>query len=286
MARPIKSKIDYFPIDCTDDDRMKLIELKHGLVAYAVYVKLLQKIFGNKGYYIEWNEDSQLLFSGEYSVPFDTLSDIIADMLKRGIFDMGMYDNYGILTSKDIQEQYFFVVSRRKVKDVDERFCLINAAKTGVIAAKTMVSADNNTHSIGEESIVKDSISEYSIGEESRDNCVVSETPSPSQGKARGEYNNVFLTEAEYEELSRRYPDIDSSIHRLSEYLAVSGKDYASHFAVLNKWSREDQIKQAEKNNSSPAPQSDNNSSYDIDEFYKAALRRSYPEDIVEYLTG
>ncbi len=250
MARPLKSKIDYFPIDCTDDSRMKLIELKHGLVAYAVYVKLLQKIYGGMGYYMNWNEDIMLLFAGEYNLSLDNVAEIVEDMLKRGIFNKELQEHYGILTSAEIQEQYFFVISRRKNKEVDERFCLINTAKTGV-------NVNNNTHSIVEESIVKDS-----IGEESIENKAETPPPTPSK-KKYGEYLNVELTDEEYSVLTNEYPDIKARIDKLSTYLAMSGKEYKSHFAVIKKWALEDK------------PANADNSSYDIDEFFELALKHS-----------
>ena len=236
MARPFKSKIDYFPIDCTDDSRIKLIELKHGLVAYAVYVKLLQKIYGGMGYYMNWNEDIMLLFSGEYDLPLDDVTDIVEDMLKRGIFNKELHENYGILTSAEIQEQYFFVISRRKNKEIDERFRLINAAKTGV-------NVNNNTHSIAEDSIVKDSIGEErghvapchttpanSPRQHSRDDGKFTVPPSPTPSKKKyGEFYNVELSDEEYSSLTNEYPDIKARIDRLSTYLAMSGKEYKSH---------------------------------------------------------
>lgn len=275
MARPIKTKIDYFPIDCNDDERMKLIELKHGLVAYAVFVKLLQKIYGNKGYYADWNEDTALLFSGEHGIELKTLNDIITDMLKRGIFDAEMYEKHSILTSREIQEQYFFVIAKRRQKEINESYCLINVTKTGVNAAKTGVIVSKSTHSIGEDSIVEDSIGEGASAPECNREGVYADsrceenmhkTPPPTQKKSRGEFNNVILTEAEYEALSAEYGDITQTIERLSQYMAATGKRYVSHYAVLKKWAEEDKAKQ---------PKNADNSSYDINEFFELALKHS-----------
>ncbi len=56
----------------------------------------------------------------------------------------------------------------------------------------------------------------------------------------RGMYENVFLTDEEYNALKEMFPDADSRIDRLSEYLKVTGKGYVNHFAVIRKWARED----------------------------------------------
>ncbi len=253
MARPVKTKIDYFPIDCCDDSRMKLVELKHGLVAYAVYVKLLQKIYGNKGYYMNWDEDNLLLFSGEYSLSVESVDAIVGDMLNRGIFHKELFEKYGILTSREIQEQYLFVIAKRKNRELDERFRLINSEKT-------VVNSVDNTHSIVEDSIVKDSISE-----DRRENKKETASPTPTP---RGEMNNVIMTEEEYERLKTRYSDADTLIDKLSLYLASTGKSYSSHYATLVRWEEDERAKE-------PPPKIDNdNCSFEIDEFFEAAVRR------------
>ncbi|MBR6513911.1 MAG: DUF4373 domain-containing protein [Clostridia bacterium] len=257
MARPIKTKLDYFPIDCCDDNRIRLIEAKHGLIAYAVYVKLLQKIYGNKGYYMEWDEDIALLFSSEYHVPFDIIENIVNDMLSRGIFHEELFEKYGILTSSEIQQQYLFVIAKRKNKELDERFKLINSEET-------RVNSVDNTHSIAEDSIVEHSISEERRGRGGYHPPAESPAPAP-----RGKMNNIFLTEEEYGKLKTKYSDIDTLIDKLSLYMASTGKSYSSHYATLLRWSEEEKTKQ-------PPPKSEScDDSYDIDEFFEAALRHS-----------
>ena len=241
MARPIKTKIDYFPIDCCDDSRMKLVELKHGLVAYAVYVKLLQKIYGNKGYYMNWDEDILLLFSGEYNLSVEKVDSIVTDMLGRGIFNKELFEKYGILTSSEIQEQYLFVIAKRKNKELDERFRLINSEETAVNSEKTVVNSVDSTHSIVEDSIAKDSISEDRRADRRGGYHPPVAEPAPAPG---GKMNNVILTEEEYEKLKTKYPDIDTLIDKLSLYIASVGKKYSSHYATLLRWIEDEKTKQ------------------------------------------
>lgn len=307
MARPIKTKIDYFPIDCCDDTRMKLIEVRYGLVAYAVYVKLLQRIYGNKGYYMNWDEDVSLLFSGEHNIAVEALDSIVAEMLKRGIFHKELYEKYGILTSAEIQEQYLFVISKRKCKELEERFKLINSEKTEVNSEETPINSTDNTHSIVKDSIEKDSISEERVGEYSREKKTETALHAPTPAP-RGEMNNVFLTEEEYERLSEKYSDADNLIDKLSLYLASTGKSYSSHYATLVRWAEEDgascsdQAALCDQNNTlihstpqrnfyserrrikQPPPKEGGTktkaalptkeSSFDIDEFYELALKQ------------
>ena len=56
-----------------------------------------------------------------------------------------------------------------------------------------------------------------------------------------GQYDNVLLTDEEYEKLKEEFPsDYQDRIERLSEYIASSGKSYKSHLATIRSWSRKD----------------------------------------------
>ena len=59
-----------------------------------------------------------------------------------------------------------------------------------------------------------------------------------------GEFNNVYLTETEVENLKQRYPkDYVNKIEKLSAYLESTGKEYNRHYAVLLQWLAEDLAK-------------------------------------------
>ena len=85
--------------------------------------------------------------------------------------------------------------------------------------------------------------------------------------KQRGEYKNVLLADDEYTTLKAELPDLEARIKYLSGYLAKTGKQYDSHFAVLRIWAEEDREKRAKEGYRS--------SSFDLDEFFNAALKRS-----------
>ena len=55
-----------------------------------------------------------------------------------------------------------------------------------------------------------------------------------------GEYNNVLLTDEEYQKLQDMFPDLQDRIERLSEYVASTGKSYKSHYATIRAWARKD----------------------------------------------
>jgi hypothetical protein len=58
MARPKKQGLEYFPLDVTMDDKVQLIEAKHGIIGFGILIKMYQKIY-SEGYYYSWEEEQQ-----------------------------------------------------------------------------------------------------------------------------------------------------------------------------------------------------------------------------------
>ncbi len=59
-----------------------------------------------------------------------------------------------------------------------------------------------------------------------------------------GQYHNVFLSVSQLARLQEAYPaDYERTIEHLSEYMEIHGKRYDKHFALIQKWVREDREK-------------------------------------------
>ena len=71
----MKSGIDYLPLDVHLDQKWQLIEAEFGLAGFAVVVKLLQRIYGQEGYYGDYNEEVALLFSRECGLGGNVVSE-------------------------------------------------------------------------------------------------------------------------------------------------------------------------------------------------------------------
>ncbi len=127
-----KSGLDYFPLACSFEDKIELIEAEFGLRGLAIIVKLYQKIYGEFGYYCEWNDEVALLFSRKAcGLPEgdNVVSEVIKAAIKREIFDNNMFLKYGILTSAGIQKRYFEAAKRRTEIEVEKSYLLISASK-------------------------------------------------------------------------------------------------------------------------------------------------------------
>lgn len=57
---------------------------------------------------------------------------------------------------------------------------------------------------------------------------------------AHGEYGNVMLTDDELAKLQSEFPDWQSRVNRLSEYIESKGAKYKSHYATIKSWARKD----------------------------------------------
>ena len=166
----MKSGIDYFPLDVALDEKFELIEAEFGLTGFGVVVKLLQKIYGGQGYYVEWTNEVALLFAKRVGLGGGVVSEIVEASVKRGIFDKTLYDKYHILTSKGIQKRYFEAVGRRKSVEVEGAYLLVNAADFSKNVSITVKNVDifPKNADISQQSKVEESRVEESRVEESR----------------------------------------------------------------------------------------------------------------------
>lgn len=148
MPRPIKNGVDYFPLDVHLDEKFELIEAEFGLTGFAVVVKLLQRIYGQYGYYCEWNDEVALLFGRRIGLGGSAVSEIVSASIRRGLFDQTLYDRYQILTSAGIQKRYFEAVARRKVVNVEAAYLLIEVTQVPENVHINRVNVDINPENV------------------------------------------------------------------------------------------------------------------------------------------
>ena len=203
----MKSGIDYFPLDVTLDEKFELIEAEFGLTGFGVVVKLLQRIYGGQGYYVEWTNEVALLFAKRIGLGGSVVSEIVEASIKRGIFDKTLYDKYHILTSSGIQKRYFEAVGRRKSVEVEGRYLLVDAT----LFSKNVVIKDENAYIFGKNA----DISQQSREEESREEKSRGEElppPTCAYGKALqdflSEHPNVIVDNCSSSCLDLDYPSI------------------------------------------------------------------------------
>ena len=222
MARPVKQGIDYFPLDVRSDEKLELLEAEFGLQAFAIVVKLFQKIYGERGYYCEWSEEVALLFAKKNNAGCSVVSEIVKAAVKRGIFDGDLYRKYNILTSKGIQERYMSAVSKRVQVEIKDEFWLISYAENC-------------------KSSVNNSVSDGRNGVNSVDNAQIKENKT-KQNKIKenksvyGAHAHVLLTDNEYSSLLKDYNNADELIQFLDDYIEEKDYKVKSHYLSIKRW--------------------------------------------------
>lgn len=151
MARPQKEGLDYFPldVDIDQDDKIALIEAKHGMLGFAIVIKLFMKIYKNS-YFYDWTEKEQLLFSRAVSVDINSINAIINDCIKWDVFSKEMYEKYSILTSRGIQRRYLEATTRRKKVVLEGKYLLLEEETLSSYKNVYIkpINVDNNSNSV------------------------------------------------------------------------------------------------------------------------------------------
>ena len=188
MARMPKIGLDFFGLDVNFLSHIKVRRIVRacGLKSVPVLIQLLSNIYKYKGYYIEWNEDECFAIADDIGIAERAVQEIVNKSLQVGLFNSEMFNNYGILTSERIQDQYFTAVSKRKSVDYDARFALIslknvkNAVNVGINRIDSVI----NPQSKVKESKVKES-TKYIVEKDERQ----------TESKAENEQTNNTCTE-------------------------------------------------------------------------------------------
>lgn len=148
MCRIKKRGLDYFPIDIDfmQNRLVRRIMKREGEGSLATLFGALSCIYGGEGYYVRADE----LFYEDISTSLynQTASDvkrILALAAEYGIFHPGLFSEFGILTSSEIQKQYLFSTKRRESSAIEERYNLIDDAPDSFTEQSTESEVENAT---------------------------------------------------------------------------------------------------------------------------------------------
>jgi hypothetical protein len=134
MARKTEVGISYFPMntDIIHNPKVKLVVAEFGSkTTWAVLLPLYCKIYREKGYWVDWyDEDSKLLFAqDECRVELSVVNELVNGCIRRSLFNKGVFETFGVLTSDRIQENYFEATKRYEKIEVFEELLLIDDKK-------------------------------------------------------------------------------------------------------------------------------------------------------------
>ena len=142
--------LDYFPFstDFFDDDKIALIEAEFGEKGAYIAIRLLCKIYGIEGYYCRWGKDELLLFARKLGGNFSSglVQEVVSGLVSRSFFDKGVYDSFGVLTSRGIQIRFLEGAKRRQEVRLCREYLLVDVSKMkniSIFSKNVNISSEN-----------------------------------------------------------------------------------------------------------------------------------------------
>lgn len=209
-----KEGLDGFFLNCQLDEKFELIEAEFGLKGFAILIKLLQRIYGEHGYYCEYNSDISLLLAAKWNVTSsggdadnikrqlpkadnsssggcqNLIDHVVAASVRRGIFDKTMYEKHGILTSAGIQKRYMTATRKRVDVVLKNEYLLLSDAKN--------CKSDGRNNESDGRNLISDVRFEQSKVKESKDACVTRASRFNDFFTAYPKQKNMVAAEKEY----------------------------------------------------------------------------------------
>ncbi len=150
MSAPNKAGLDYYPrsVDLLKDRKLIKAKLEYGYLAIAVYDALLEMIYKDKGYYLDYNEntkdaviyDIMSSLNGKYHLEPATLSKVVEMLVACELFS-GDHFKQGVITGKRIQETYYrATVERKNVEVLPELWMLSTDDMKGLSGKSSILS--------------------------------------------------------------------------------------------------------------------------------------------------
>lgn len=209
-----KKGIDYYPRDVgmMRDRKFNKARQKFGYLVYVIYDALLEMIYGDKGYYIVYNDrtkdeviwELQDYCRGKYSVDETTICDVIEMLTECGLFSGDCFKQ-GIITSRRIQEVYYRTTVERKNVVVSRDIWLLGVEEMRGISSKSSIlqSVENR------ESMGRGTEDEGTDKEQNREDKGEKGT---DKGQSKKEENKV--NESKVYEMKKEKAAVDSDIKK------------------------------------------------------------------------
>lgn len=152
MGRTNKTSLQYFNVDVNifHDKRVRKLTRKFER-GIEVYIFVLSEIYRDKGYYVEFDEDSYFDISDQLRIDEDVVKDIINFSISVGLFSSDLFGRKQILTSKGIQSRYVEIIKslKRKVYIAPE-YDLISSEETPINSEETLKDSEEKTKNTAE----------------------------------------------------------------------------------------------------------------------------------------
>ena len=243
-----KQGLDYFPfqIGLLRDRKLRRPKLKYGSVVNDIYISLLELIYGDKGYYLEYSDKTkddvhwEILenLQGKFQPTAETVAEVIEDLVACELFSGDQF-KFKRLTSKRIQQVYYSATVERKAVEIDFDKWLLTEAEMRKLSSKSFI------------------LQEFLNRPNENDNRPIERANRPNERESKekeskvnksrgcssdyGLHGLVRLTEEEYGRLREEIGEsaLKDYINRLDSWL-TGHKVSGSHANVILKWYNQD----------------------------------------------
>lgn len=146
MAAPKKRGLDYFPfeIGLLQDRKLRKLKMQYGTIATTTYLSILEMIYGDKGYYLEYaeNKDDVIwqvleIMQGRFQPAAETVSDVIDGLVDVQLFSADYYPK--IITSKRVQQTYYSATVDRKAVEVNFEIWMLSEEEMRALSSKSLI---------------------------------------------------------------------------------------------------------------------------------------------------
>lgn len=146
MARPLKKGLGYFPLD-TDimsDRKIQRLVHRYGCKGICTYLTVLCEIYGERGYYIPYNDDFCFDIAFTLGLEEEEAKEVILFCVELRLFDSELLECRQVLSSAGIQQRFREIYKRNGAKidpdlqiHADSEYGGVSDAKTEVTATET-----------------------------------------------------------------------------------------------------------------------------------------------------
>lgn len=132
--------MDYFPLDVgfLRDRKVKLLKAEYGASSVVFVLYVFCRVFEGDGYFLRWDKDECLIAAEELKENPTYISEVLQGCLARSLFDEGVYQMFGILTSAGIQRRYLRGCEKRDEIEMISEYWLLNAEDKNDVPASVL----------------------------------------------------------------------------------------------------------------------------------------------------
>ncbi|HPG29476.1 MAG TPA: DUF4373 domain-containing protein [bacterium] len=169
MARPTKTGLMYFNLDCENDLKTKILIKKFSIKAYGFYIYLLQQIY-KENYYLKLSEEEKEFLFLESGLEYSEANKLFLYLLDNNFFNKKLWEKEKILTSKGLQIRYCKIINDTKRNQKINEFSLINSEETTINSEETMINSEETT--INSEEMPQSKLKESKLKENKHHNAI------------------------------------------------------------------------------------------------------------------